>query len=502
MKILSAQQIRAADAYTIEHEPIRSVLLMERAAAECAGWMVHTFGENPPPFYIFCGMGNNGGDGLVIARLLKEHGFSVQAWLVHHSDKASEDNLANQPHYPELQHIHSLADFPSIDAEGVVVDAIFGTGLSRPVEGWTAGIIHKINDQRGRHTIVSIDMPSGLMADKPTGHAPCIHARYTLSFQFYKLAFMLPENADKAGQVVVLEIGLHPDYITQVQTRFHVVDKHIVRTIYQPRDPFAHKGTYGHSLMIAGSYGKMGAALLSVRACLRAGAGLVTAHIPRCGYEIMQTAVPEAMCETEDTQHINTRFHETVKDSYATIGIGPGIGTEAATAKALEKLLSQYEKPMVLDADALNIISTYPFLLHKIPHSSILTPHPKEFERLFGATEDQFGRLELLSSKARELQLYILLKGRYSAMACPDGAVYFNPTGNPGMASAGSGDVLTGILTGLLSQGYTPKAALLLGAWLHGLAGDLAADDISEESLIAEDIINYLGQAWLNVRNT
>lgn len=502
MKILSAPQIRAADAYTIEHEPIRSVLLMERAAAECAGWMVHTFGENPPPFYIFCGMGNNGGDGLVIARLLKEHGFSVQAWLVHHSDKASEDNLANQPHYPELQHIHSLADFPPIEQTGVIVDAIFGTGLSRPVEGWVAGILHKINDQHNRHTIVSIDIPSGLMADHSSRHAPCIHARYTLSFQFYKLAFMLPENTDKAGEVVILQIGLHPDYIAQAQTRFHVVDKNIIHTIYQPRDSFAHKGTYGHSLIIAGSYGKMGAAVLSTRACLRTGAGLVTAHIPRCGYNILQTSVPEAMCETEDTEHIVTRFHESVKDNYAVISIGPGIGTESATAKALEKLLSQYEKPMVLDADALNIISTYPFLLHKVPHSSILTPHPKEFERLFGAAEDHFARLELLSAKAQELQLYILLKGRFSAMACPDGSVYFNPTGNPGMATAGSGDVLTGILTGLLSQGYTPKAALLLGAWLHGLAGDLAADDISEESLIAEDIVNYLGQAWLSVRNT
>lgn len=502
MKILSAPQIRAADAYTIEHEPVRSVLLMERAAAECAGWMVHTFGETPPPFYIFCGMGNNGGDGLVIARLLKEHGFTVQAWLVHHSDAASEDNLANQPHYAALQHIHSLADFPVMEEHGVIVDAIFGTGLSRPVEGWVAGIIHKINDLRNRHTIVSIDMPSGLMADRPTGHAPCIHARYTLSFQFYKLAFLLPENADKAGQVVILQIGLHPDYIAQVQTRFHMVDEMIIRTIYQPRDPFAHKGTYGHALMVAGSYGKMGAAVLAAKACLRAGAGLLTMHVPRCGYEIVQTSVPEAMCETEDTAHFSAHFHETVKDGYASIGIGPGTGTEATTAKALEKLLGKYGRPMVLDADALNMISNYPFLLQKIPHSSILTPHPKEFERLFGPAADHFERLDLLSAKAQELQLYILLKGRFSAMACPDGAVYFNPTGNPGMASAGSGDVLTGILTGLLCQGYTPKAALLLGVWLHGLAGDLAADDISEEALIAEDIINYLGLAWLKVRNT
>lgn len=501
MKILSAQQIREADAYTIEHEPIRSVLLMERAASECAGWMVHTFGENPPPFYVFCGMGNNGGDGLVIARLLKDQGYNVQCWLVHHKDEASADNLANQPHTQDLLHIHSLADFPALEEGGVVVDAILGTGVTRPVDGWLAGILHKINDLRHKNTIVAIDMPSGLMADKSTGHSPCIHARYTLSFQFYKLAFMMPENADKAGRVVILQIGLHPDFIAQVQTKYHLVDEPIIRTIYQPRDPFAHKGTYGHALLIAGSHGKIGAAVLSARACLRAGAGLLTTHIPRCGYEIMQTSVPEAMCETDDQQNINTSFHASVKDTHAVIGIGPGIGTESATARALEKLLTVYAKPMVIDADALNIIGQYPFLLQKIPQGSLLTPHPKEFERLFGATEDHFQRLELLSAKAQELQVYILLKGRYSAMACPDGAVYFNPTGNPGMATAGSGDVLTGILTGLLSQAYTPKAALLLGAWLHGLAGDMAADDLSEESLIAEDLINYLGGAFLQVRN-
>jgi len=505
MKVLSAQQIREADAYTITHEPVSSVLLMERAAAECAGWMVHTFGEAPPPFYVFCGMGNNGGDGLVIARLLKEQGYNVHAYMVHHSETASPDNLANQPYVQDVQPIYSPADFPLMEATGVVVDAIFGTGLSRPVEGWVASILHKINDGYGRHTIVSIDMPSGLMADSATGHAACVHANYTLSFQFYKLAFLLPENAARVGEAVILPIGLHPDFINSVETKYHVVDPRIIKTVYQPRNPFAHKGTYGHALLVAGSYGKMGAAILAARACLRAGAGLLTVHIPQPGYEILQTAVPEAMCETEDQPgNFSAHFHEPFKHhqapGYATIGVGPGLGTAAATARALEKLLELYHKPMVLDADALNMISEYPFLLQKLPKDSILTPHPKEFERLFGSTEDQFERLALLSAKAVELQGYILLKGRFSAMACPDGAVYFNPTGNPGMATAGSGDVLTGILTGLLSQGYTPKAALLLGTWLHGLAGDLAADDISEESLIAEDIINYLGQAYLQLR--
>ncbi|RPD41650.1 NAD(P)H-hydrate dehydratase [Chitinophaga barathri] len=504
MKILSAQQIRAADAYTIEHEPISSVLLMERAAMECAGWMVHTFGETPPPYYIFCGMGNNGGDGLVIARRLQEQGFAVQAWLVHTADTPSADNAANQPYYPELQHIREPGEFPLLEEPGIIVDALFGTGLNRPVEGWAAGVIHKINDQRHRHTIVSIDMPSGMMADEPSLHFPCVHARYTLTFEYYKLAFLLPENGERTGKTELLKIGIHPDYTAQVQTEYHLTDPETIRTIYRPRDAFSHKGTYGHALMIAGSYGKMGAAVLATRACLRAGAGLVTAHIPRCGYEIMQTAVPEAMCDTEESALYSAHFDEPFRlrqaPDYAVVGIGPGIGADTATAKALERLLQAFHKPMVLDADALNIIGKYPALLPQIPKDSILTPHPKEFERLFGSTDNHFERLELLTRKACELQLYILLKGKYSAMACPDGAVYFNPTGNPGMATAGAGDVLTGILTGLLSQGYTPKAALLLGAWLHGLAGDLAADDLSEEALVAEDIIHYLGQAYLNIK--
>lgn len=504
MKILSAKQVREADAYTIAHEPVSSVLLMERAATECAGWMVHTFGETPPPYYIFCGMGNNGGDGLVIARKLQEQGFAVQAWLVHTSGGPSADNAANQPYFPELQHIHELAEFPALEEPGIIVDALFGTGLNRPVEGWVAGIIHRINDQRQRHTVVSIDMPSGMMADASSVQFPCVHARYTLTFEFYKLAFMMPENGERAGQVEVLKIGLHPAFTEQVQTGYHLTDPGVIRTVYRPRDPFSHKGTYGHALVIAGSYGKMGAALLATRACLKVGAGLVTAYIPRCGYEIMQTAVPEAMCQTEDSAHHSSHFDEAFRlrqaPDYAAIGIGPGIGTENATAKALERLLQAYHKPMVLDADALNIVGKYPALLPLIPKDSILTPHPKEFERLFGPTGDHFERLALLTRKARELQLYILLKGRYSAMACPDGAVYFNPTGNPGMATAGAGDVLTGILTGLLSQGYSPKAALLLGAYLHGLAGDLAADDLSEEALVAEDIVHYLGQAYLGIR--
>ncbi|WP_341835487.1 NAD(P)H-hydrate dehydratase [Chitinophaga pollutisoli] len=502
MKILSAPQIREADAYTIAHEPVSGLLLMERAAAACADWILRRYAGSSRPFYIFCGPGNNGGDGLVIARLLAENGFAVQAWLVA-AGNVSPDNLANQARVPFLQKINAPADFPHMEEPGVIIDALFGTGLNRPLDGWVAGIIHQINDQRGRQEIIAIDMPSGLMADQSSkGHA-CVHARYTITFEYWKLALLLPENGGFAGETVLMPIGLHPAYTAAVQTEFHLTDMEMIRTVYRPRDPFAHKGTYGHALLVAGSYGKMGAAVLAARAVMRAGAGLLTVHIPRCGYEIMQTAFPEAMCETEELASHSAHFDEPFRlrraPDYDVIGIGPGIGTDPSTAKAFERLLGHWQGPLVLDADALNILSKWPSLMPLVPKLSILTPHPKEFERLFGAAGDHFERLALLRAKAKEWQWYILLKGRFTAMACPDGSVFFNPTGNPGMATAGSGDVLTGILTGLLAQGYGPKAALILGAWLHGKAGDLAAA-ISPESLIASDIVDYLANAYAEIQ--
>lgn len=510
MKIFSATQIRAADAYTIQHEPVSSLQLMERAARACTEWLLRHYGP-AHPFYIFCGTGNNGGDGLAIARQLLVAGYKVYTYLLQYSKNFSADYSANlvqlRQHYPDsIYEINAIADFPDLPSSAIIIDAIFGTGLNRAIEGWTAGIVHRLNDLRNRHTIIAIDMPSGLLTDSSSRHIPVVYAHHTLSFAFYKLAFMLPENAEKAGHVHILQIGLHPDYIAQTSTRFHLADEDMMHTIYQPRQPFAHKGTYGHALLIAGSEGKIGAAVLSARACLRAGAGLLTCYVPQCGYTILQIAEPCAMCITDPHEQYNTHFDEVLQQrdapTFHTIGIGPGLGTANATAGALERLLDTYRQPMVIDADALNLLAHYPYLQQKVPAGSILTPHPKEFERLFGPSENDFERLALLSEKARQLQLYILVKGRYTAIGCPDGAVYFNSTGNPGMATAGSGDVLTGILTALLAQRYSPKAAVLLGTYLHGKAGDLAAAQLSQESMTAADIITYLGTAFLLLQPT
>lgn len=507
MKIFSAAQIREADAYTIRHEPVSSLQLMERAAGACTRWLLEHFDTNRP-CCIFCGMGNNGGDGLVITRLLLDKGYQATACILHHGRRASADHQASREAlerlYPQsLYDIYAVADFPELPADSIIVDAIFGTGLSRPIEGWMTGIVHKLNDLQTRHTVIAIDLPSGLLADASSVLMPVVHAHHTLSFEVYKLALLMPENADRTGQVHILPIGLHPAYLAQTPARFHVTDADMMRTIYQPRQPFAHKGTYGHALLVAGSYGKMGAAVLSAKACLHAGLGLLTCHVPQCGYLVMQISAPCAMCITDPQEAYSAHFHEGLSPAeavkYRAIGIGPGLGTATATAKALELLLEQYRYPLVIDADALNIIAAYPFLLSRIPPGSLLTPHPKEFERIFGNSRNDFERLERLSQQAIQLQLYILLKGRYTAIACPDGAVYFNATGNPGMATGGSGDALTGILTALLAQGYSPKAAVLLGAYLHGLAGDIAAARLSQEAMTAETIIDCLGPAFLQI---
>jgi len=497
MKIFTAQQIREADAYTIANTPISSLHLMEKAALACTDWLVKQH-VTQSPVIVFCGMGNNGGDGLAITRLLRNLDCNAHAYIVYHSKQASADHLANlaalEEHYPDSVHaIHTIEDFPSIPPCTVIIDAILGTGLSRPAEGLIASLTERINELYSQHTIISVDIPSGLMTDSSSAHLPAVQAHHTLSFEVYKLAFLLPENAEKVGDVHILSIDLLSDAVG----RYQVTDIQQIRAIYKPRKPFSHKGTFGHALLIAGSQGKMGAAVLSAKACLHTGVGLLSCHVPKCGYDIIQTTVPSAMCFTDEQYDHSSSFFNTDVSKFKTIGIGPGLGTAAGSSWALDKLLDSYRQSMVLDADALNILSKSPSLMAKVPPNSILTPHPKEFERLFGKTANDVERLELLSGQAVEKQLHILLKGRYTAMASPDGSVYFNTTGNAGMAKGGSGDVLTGILTSLVAQGYSPKDAMLMGVYIHGFAGDLAAASLSQEAMIAEDITSFLGQVFI-----
>mgnify|MGYP006382680339 FL=1 len=500
MKILSASAIIQWDEYTIQHEPISSIDLMERAALRCTEWLVQQYPAETS-FGIFCGKGNNGGDGLAIARLLLERNYFVTMHILEFGHLGTDDfqtNLTRLHHLPaaDIHFIQSEEHLHPIPEGKIIIDAILGSGINREVEGITASLINHMNASGAE--IVSIDIPSGLFVDTSSKEIKTVKANHTLSFQCYKMALLIPENSASIGEVHILDIGLHNDFYKKVELKSEIIDKEIIQSIYKPRNKFAHKGNFGHALLIAGSYGKMGAAVLSAKACLRSGVGLLTSHIPKCGYAILQSTVPEAMVVSDLNTELISKV-ETDIEKYSAIGIGPGIGTEATTKLMLKELLTSCKKAVVLDADALNIISEVKELMQLIPEGSILTPHPKEFERLFGKSNNDFERIQLAVDKAVKLKCIIVLKGHHTVITTPSGTTYFNNTGNAGMATAGSGDVLTGIITGLMAQGYASVEATKLGVYLHGLAGDFAAESNSQEAIVAGDIIEKIGTAFLQL---
>ncbi len=497
MKVLSAEQIRELDAYTIRKEPIASIDLMERAAETFVDWFINQFPDTRRPVVIFCGPGNNGGDGLAAARLLYDHFYQVQVFWCRIGQGTSSDFSANLEKLPDrsLIPLHELNEgdpMPEVDSGSTIIDAIFGSGLNRPVSGYWGDLLQYLNGLNCRR--VAIDIPSGVFADR-TSTGQCFQADYTLSFELPKLAFFFPENSRSVGAWTVRSIRLSPTYIERTNTPFQYVDEGMVKKMLRPRHKFDHKGTFGHALLVMGSQGSIGAAILASRACLRSGAGLVTVHAPKCGYGILQISVPEAMVSIDRHEFQLSEIPDL--DRYSAIGVGCGIGQKSTSVEAVRQLLTRgRHSPMVIDADALNIIAQQADKMDLIPPGSVLTPHPKEFERLFGSSTDDFARCALQRRMARQLGIFIVLKGAHTAVACPDGTCYFNSTGNPGMATGGSGDVLTGIISGLLTQGYPAREAAILGVYLHGLAGDLAAAELEHESLIAGDLVQFLGHAF------
>ena len=460
---------------------------MDRAASVFTDWLCQQYAWQTP-MIIVCGTGNNGGDGLATARFLQLLNWPVSVIVCDFTEKHSPD--FDQQWAELLKYkvpttvLKNAQDLPTIPADAVVIDAIFGSGLNRAPEGDFAAVIQYFNQIPNE--IVAIDLPSGLFTETATT-GPCVEATRTFSFEIPKIAFLFPENAQKVGDWQVESIGLHPDYESATPTNFYYFTQEDARERLRKRGKYDHKGTFGHALLICGSLGKMGAAVLSSRACLRSGVGLLTIHVPKCGLDILQISAPEAMCTIDASTDRWTEVPEL--DKYTTIGVGCGIGTAPDTALALKKILETVARPIVLDADALNILAQNPDWWAFVPKNSILTPHPKEFERLFGPTDNQFVRNALQREMSIRHGVYILLKGANSAIAGPDGKCWFNSTGNPGMATGGSGDVLTGLITGLLAQGYSPENAVLLGVYLHGAAGDRAAQKRSQGSMIAGDII-------------
>jgi len=490
MKILSAKQIRETDVYTIRHEPIASIDLMERASEAFVGWFTDRF-DTDQTVAIICGTGNNGGDGLAITRLLFDKGYQVSPYVM--GTSGSDDFQINYDRLLREMEIRQYRSNEHLEFNyDIIIDGLFGSGLTRSPSGLYGEIIKRINHSRA--TRIAIDIASGLYCDQSSNGNTIVKADFTVSFQVAKLALILPENDKYTGLFDIVDIGLDKDYLKREVTPHHLVTHKFVKPLIQRRHKHSHKGNFGKGGIVAGSFGKMGAAVLASRAYMRAGGGLLTAFAPECGYKILQSTIPEAMIE-ESGNRILTQLPENLL-SLDAIGIGPGLGTAHETYQAFEKLLKSSTKPMVIDADALNLISRHGDLMGLIPNHSILTPHPKEFERLFGVSDNDFVRLNQLIAASARLNSYIILKGAYTATATPEGNVYFNSSGNPGLATAGSGDVLTGIITSLLSQGQTPFHAAILGVYLHGLAGDLAKDELGEQGMIASDIIEFLPYAF------
>ncbi len=503
MKIFRADQVREIDAYTIENEPILPIDLMERAARQLFQWITKRYSQDRK-IKVIAGPGNNGGDAMALARMLANDFFDTEIYYIEFTDKVSDSWKLNQKRIVEQGrvafHILSEGDkLPRFDNQDLLIDGLFGSGLSRPLKGFPAEIVRWMNHTENE--IIAIDVPSGLMGEDNSGNdrKNIVHATNTLTFQFPSLSYFFAENESCLGNWHVLPIGLHPEIIDKMETDYYFLTKEFVASCLNQRDKFSHKGTFGHVLLISGCYGKMGAAVLASRACLRTGTGLLTAHIPKFGYEIIQTALPEAMISIDQSDIIFTQIPDL--SPYQAIGIGPAIGCRNNSMKGLHELLEKTKVPLVIDADAINILGENREWLKQVPENTVFTPHPKEFERLAGKTGNHYERNRKQIEFSKKYRAIVVLKGAHTSISCPDGTCYFNTTGNPGMATAGSGDVLTGIILSLLGQGYEPKLAAIIGVYLHGLAGDLAKIQFGEEALIATDIIENLGNAFKEIRN-
>ena len=503
MKIFTGNQIHELDKYTIEHEPISSIDLMERASKAIYHAISAEY-DNRISFVVFAGPGNNGGDALAVSRMLAENGYNVSVFLFNIHNHLSEECATNKQRILDGKKIKKFTEItvnfdpPTLDENTVVIDGLFGSGLNKPLSGGFASLVKYINASACK--VISIDLPSGLMCEDNTYNIPTniIKANQTFTLQQKKLAMLLADNQIFLGNIKVLDIRLSQEFIQNTDSPYQMVEENDI--LLHHRNDFAHKGNMGNALIIAGSYGMAGASVLATKACLRAGVGKVTAVTPRRNYEIMQISVPEAVLQMDKDELYFSEPIDTEK--YNAVGIGPGLGSLENTAIALIAQIRRATCPIVIDADALNILANHRAWMQQLPPGAILTPHPKEMDRLNnGINNGSYDRLRKAQELAEHFQVYIILKGHYSALCLPDGHIFFNTTGNSGMATAGSGDVLTGIITGLLAKGYKQEEACKLGMYLHGLAGDLAVKDLGKESLIASDIIKYLPQAFLRLED-
>ncbi len=471
LPLLTAAQIREVDAYTIANEPVSSIDLMERASKAWVSWFINHFPDKSQSIAVYCGTGNNGGDGLAIARLLNEHGYQqISVKIARFSEKFSDDFITNRQRLQQLQiPIQELpAGYQTLtENSDIIIDALLGSGLNKPLTEDFERLVTYLNSLN--KTVVAVDVPTGFLTEGDLEEsAAVLKADLVITFQQPQINFLLPESGDHITCWEMVNIGLNEEFIQSLQSPYLWVEERDIKEMLKPRKHFSNKGTYGHALLIAGQAKTMGAALLCSSACVYAGAGLTTACIPESGLTALNSYQAEVMA-------IIRREYELPDlelDKFTTIGIGPGLGKDEDALTLLQHVLDGYDKPMVIDADALNLLAAHPRLLTQLPAGSVLTPHMKEFDRLFGEHQTWWQRLQTLRQKAQELNICIILKNAYTITATPGGTLYFNSSSNSAMATGGMGDVLTGIITALLAQKYTPEQACLIGVFLHGKAGD------------------------------
>lgn len=492
MKIFNAAQTKQWDNVTLERQGILSLDLMERAAKACFDFITNRFeGRN---FYIFCGPGNNGGDGFELARLLIEASFPTKIYSVwRETDSRSADNTVT---FNRLTSSGAFVDsFPSsspieLSDKYVIIDAILGNGQNRPVAGVYKMAVDWINQQN--QPVVSIDIPTGLYTRERSPDDSMVFADYTLTFESPKLAMLLPEFEEVVGNWECISIGLDRSFEQEAPSEFVWVTEEEIASDTIPRKRFSHKGTFGKAALFVGSYGMTGAAILSAGAALRSGVGKLFVHTPGKCVDLVQMAVPEAIVRPDPNQLLMSHLPDDLT-GFSAVGIGPGIGKETETRELLNQLLDAAIPNLVLDADALNIIAEEGWL-ERIPEGAVLTPHLMEATRMWGFHTSHYTRLMRIRDFVIRRNLIVVLKGAFTATLSPDGTIYFNSTGNVGLAKAGTGDVLTGMLTSLMAQGYSPLAAAKRAVFIHGQTADDLAKTRHFYSFLASDLVAELGK--------
>jgi hydroxyethylthiazole kinase-like uncharacterized protein yjeF len=471
LPLLTAPQIREADAYTIAHQPVTSINLMERAAQAFVDCFTGHYPDKKLSITIYCGTGNNGGDGLAIARILNDLNYkTLQVKVARFSDKISDDFNVNLKRL--LQTGISLSDIKpgeeyAAENSTIIIDALLGSGLNKPLSGDYKKLTGYLNGLK--KTVVAVDVPTGFFTDGEIKEdAVVLKAELVITFQQPKINFLLPESAASIQNWEIAGIGIDEGFVQSLNSPYQFIEEKDIRQLLKPRHRFSNKGTYGHALIVAGQDKTMGAALLCSSAAAYAGAGLTTACVPESGLTALNTYLPELMAIIRK----GNVLPDMEWNQFTAIGIGPGLGKDKNALDLLRHILNNYHKPLVIDADALNLLSANDDLWQKIPEGSILTPHMKEFDRLFGDHSNWWQRLQTCIKKANKYKVYIVLKNDYTITAAPGGNIYFNSTSNPAMATGGMGDILTGIITSLLAQKYSPLDACLAGIYIHGKAGD------------------------------